>query len=149
MFHFETEKTAGPARTGVFNTPHGPVDTPAFMPVGTQATVKGLDPDELKTAGVTMLLGNAYHLHLRPGDDVVRDAGGLHQCMRWDGPVLTVSGGFQVFSLAKLCTGDEDGVGFGSHVDAATRGCTPESVMQIELTLGADVIMQFGHVIPG
>jgi queuine tRNA-ribosyltransferase len=149
MFAFEVSATAGPARTGVFNTPHGPVETPAFMPVGTQATVKGLDPDELRTAGVTMLLGNAYHLHLRPGDDVVRDAGGLHEFMRWDGPILTDSGGFQVFSLAKLCTVDEDGVEFRSHIDGSTRRFTPESVMQIERNLGADVIMQFDHVIPG
>ena len=149
MFRFETHATAGPARTGVFSTPHGPVETPAFMPVGTQATVKGLDPDELKTAGVTMLLGNAYHLHLRPGDDIVRDAGGLHEFMRWDGPILTDSGGFQVFSLAKLCTVDEDGVEFRSHIDGSTRRFTPESVMQIERNLGADVIMQFDHVIPG
>src|SRR5687767_15908440 len=149
MFRFDSTASAGPARTGVFHTPHGPVETPAFMPVGTQATVKGLDPDELKTAGVTMLLGNAYHLHLRPGDDVVRDAGGLHEFMRWDGPILTDSGGFQVFSLAKLCTVDEDGVEFRSHIDGSTRRFTPESVMQIERNLGADVIMQFDHVIPG
>src|SRR5687767_276688 len=149
MFAFEVSATAGPARTGVFTTPHGPVETPAFMPVGTQATVKGLDPDELKTAGVSMLLGNAYHLHLRPGDDIVRDAGGLHEFMRWDGPILTDSGGFQVFSLAKLCTVTEEGVEFRSHIDGSTRRFTPESVMQIERNLGADVIMQFDHVIPG
>ncbi len=149
MFRFETQATAGPARTGVFRTPHGTVETPAFMPVGTQATVKALDPDELKTAGVTMLLANAYHLHLRPGDEIVRDAGGLHDFMRWDGPILTDSGGFQVFSLAKLCTVTEEGVEFRSHIDGSTRRFTPESVMQIERNLGADVIMQFDHVIPG
>ncbi|MEX0909602.1 MAG: tRNA guanosine(34) transglycosylase Tgt [Gemmatimonadaceae bacterium] len=149
MFGFEVNATAGPARTGVFNTPHGPVETPAFMPVGTQATVKALDPTELKDAGVTMLLANAYHLHLRPGDDVVRDAGGLHAFLRWDGPILTDSGGFQVFSLAKLCTVTEEGVEFRSHIDGSTRRFTPESVMRIERNLGADVIMQFDHVIPG
>jgi len=149
MFDFEVLAAAGPARTGVFLTPHGPVETPAFMPVGTQATVKALDPDELKTAGVTMLLANAYHLHLRPGDDVVRDARGLHDFMRWDGPILTDSGGFQVFSLAKLCTVSEEGVEFRSHIDGSTRRFSPESVMQIERNLGADVIMQFDHVIPG
>ncbi|MEO6331397.1 MAG: tRNA guanosine(34) transglycosylase Tgt, partial [Gemmatimonadaceae bacterium] len=149
MFDFEVLATAGPARTGVFSTPHGPVETPAFMPVGTLATVKALDPDELKTAGVTMLLANAYHLHLRPGDNVVRDAGGLHDFMRWDGPILTDSGGFQVFSLAKLCTVTEEGVEFRSHIDGSTRRFTPESVMQIERNLGADVIMQFDHVIAG
>jgi queuine tRNA-ribosyltransferase len=149
MFAFHSAASAGPARAGVFYTPHGPVETPAFMPVGTQATVKGLDPDELKAAGVTMLLANAYHLHLRPGDDVVRDAGGLHAFMRWDGPILTDSGGFQVFSLAKLCTVAEEGVEFRSHIDGSTRRFTPESVMRIERNLGADVIMQFDHVIPG
>ncbi|MEO6332317.1 MAG: tRNA guanosine(34) transglycosylase Tgt [Gemmatimonadaceae bacterium] len=149
MFRFNLTATSDLARTGTFSTPHGPVDTPAFMPVGTQATVKALDPDELKTAGVTMLLANAYHLHLRPGDDVVRDAGGLHDFMRWDGPILTDSGGFQVFSLAKLCTVSEEGVEFRSHIDGSTRRFTPESVMQIERNLGADVIMQFDHVIPG
>ncbi|MCR4339919.1 MAG: tRNA guanosine(34) transglycosylase Tgt [Gemmatimonadaceae bacterium] len=149
MFAFEVNATAGPARTGVFHTPHGPVETPAFMPVGTLATVKALDPTELKDAGVTMLLANAYHLHLRPGDDVVRDAGGLHDFMCWDGPILTDSGGFQVFSLAKLCTVTEEGVEFRSHIDGSTRRFTPESVMQIERNLGADVIMQFDHVIPG
>ena len=149
MFRFDLTASAGPARTGVFHTPHGPVETPAFMPVGTLATVKALDPTELKDAGVTMLLANAYHLHLRPGDDVVRDAGGLHEFMRWDGPILTDSGGFQVFSLAKLCTVTEEGVEFRSHIDGSTRRFTPESVMQIERNLGADVIMQFDHVIPG
>ncbi|MGI8619168.1 MAG: tRNA guanosine(34) transglycosylase Tgt [Gemmatimonadaceae bacterium] len=149
MFAFEVDATAGPARAGVFSTPHGPVQTPAFMPVGTQATVKALDPTELKTAGVQLLLANAYHLYLRPGDDVVRDADGLHQFMQWDGPILTDSGGFQVFSLAKLCTVTEEGVEFRSHIDGSTRRFTPESVMQIERNLGADVIMQFDHVIPG
>lgn len=149
MFDFEVLATAGLARTGVFSTPHGPVETPAFMPVGTQATVKSLDPTELKTAGVTMLLANAYHLHLRPGDDVVRDAGGLHEFMHWDGPIVTDSGGFQVFSLAKLCTVTEEGAEFRSHIDGSTRRFTPESVMAIERNLGADVIMQFDHVIPG
>jgi queuine tRNA-ribosyltransferase len=149
MFRFDVTATADRARSGVFSTPHGPVETPAFMPVGTQATVKSLDPTELKTAGVTMLLANAYHLHLRPGDELVRDMGGLHDFVRWDGPILTDSGGFQVFSLAKLCTVTEDGVEFRSHIDGSTRRFTPESVMAIERNLGADVIMQFDHVIPG
>ncbi len=149
MFRFDLTATAGQGRAAVFSTPHGPVETPAFMPVGTQATVKSLDPTELKTAGVGMLLANAYHLHLRPGDELVRDMGGLHEFMRWDGPILTDSGGFQVFSLAKLCTVTEDGVEFRSHIDGSTRRFTPESVMQIERNLGADVIMQFDHVIPG
>ena len=148
-FAFEIEKTAGSARAGVFFTPHGPVETPAFMPVGTLATVKALDPDDLARMGASMILGNAYHLHLRPGDDVVREMGGLHQFMRWDGPILTDSGGFQVFSLAQLRTLNEDGVEFQSHIDGSKRFFTPELVMQIQRNLGADVIMQFDHVIPG
>jgi queuine tRNA-ribosyltransferase len=119
------------------------------MPVGTLATVKTLDPDDLVQMGASMILGNAYHLHLRPGDDVVQEMGGLHKFMRWDRPILTDSGGFQVFSLAQLRTISEDGVEFQSHIDGSTRFFTPESVMQIERNLGADVIMQFDHVIPG
>ena len=148
-FSFEIEATAGAARAGVFVTPHGLVETPAFMPVGTLATVKALDPDDLVQMGASMILGNAYHLHLRPGDEVVREMGGLHKFMHWDQPILTDSGGFQVFSLAQLRTINEDGVEFQSHIDGSRRFFTPESVMQIERNLGADVIMQFDHVIPG
>jgi queuine tRNA-ribosyltransferase len=148
-FSFTIECTAGAARAGVFVTPHGPVETPAFMPVGTLATVKALDPDDLVQMGASMILGNAYHLHLRPGDDVVREMGGLHRFMHWDRPILTDSGGFQVFSLAQLRTINEDGVEFQSHIDGSRRFFTPEIVMQIERNLGADVIMQFDHVIPG
>ncbi|MEK7401310.1 MAG: tRNA guanosine(34) transglycosylase Tgt [Gemmatimonadota bacterium] len=148
-FSFEVEATAGAARRGVFSTPHGVVETPAFMAVGTLATVKALDPEDLRAAGARMILSNAYHLHLRPGDELVRRLGGLHRFMAWDGPILTDSGGFQVFSLAALRTLDEDGVEFRSHLDGSTRRFTPESVMQIERNLGADVIMQFDHVIPG
>ena len=148
-FTFQIDDTAGAARAGVFVTPHGPVETPAFMPVGTLATVKALDPDDLVQMGASMILANAYHLHLRPGDDVVREMGGLHRFMRWDRPILTDSGGFQVFSLAQLRTLNEDGVEFQSHIDGSRRFFTPELVMQIERNLGADVIMQFDHVIPG
>ena len=148
-FSFEIEASAGTARAGVFDTPHGPVETPAFMPVGTLATVKALDPDDLVQMGASMILANAYHLHLRPGDEVVREIGGLHKFMHWDRPILTDSGGFQVFSLAQLRTVNEDGVEFQSHIDGSRRFFTPESVMQIERNLGADVIMQFDHVIPG
>lgn len=148
-FRFEIEATAGAARAGVFSTPHGEVKTPAFMPVGTLATVKSLDPDDLVQMGASMILGNAYHLHLRPGDEIVREMGGLHPFMRWDGPILTDSGGFQVFSLAQLRTLSEDGVEFQSHLDGSRRFFTPELVMQIERNIGADVIMQFDHVIPG
>ncbi len=148
-FAFEMETTDGNGRAGVFFTPHGPVETPAFMPVGTLATVKALDPDDLARMGASMILANAYHLHLRPGDDVVREMGGLHQFMRWDGPILTDSGGFQVFSLAQLRTLNEEGVEFQSHIDGSKRFFTPELVMQIQRNLGSDVIMQFDHVIPG
>jgi queuine tRNA-ribosyltransferase len=141
--------TDASARAGVFSTPHGPVETPAFMPVGTLATVKTLDPDDLVQMGASMILGNAYHLHLRPGDEVVREMGGLHKFMHWDRPIITDSGGFQVFSLAQLRTISEEGVEFQSHVDGSLRFFTPESVMGIERNLGADVIMQFDHVIPG
>ena len=133
----------------MFTTPHGVVETPMFMPVGTLATVKALDPDDLIAAGAQMILANAYHLHLRPGDDLVREMGGLHRFMQWNGPILTDSGGFQVFSLATLRTVSEDGVEFRSHVDGSLHTFTPESVMAIEQNLGADVIMQFDHVIPG
>ena len=134
---------------GLFTTPHGVVETPAFMAVGTLATVKALDPDDLRAAGAQMILANAYHLHLRPGDELVRQMGGLHRFMGWDGPILTDSGGFQVFSLGRCGAVDEDGVEFQSHLDGSRRRFTPESVMEIERNLGADVVMQFDHVIPG
>jgi queuine tRNA-ribosyltransferase len=148
-FGFTIESEDGAARAGVFTTPHGRVDTPAFMAVGTLATVKALDPDDLRAMGAQMILGNAYHLHLRPGDEVVREMGGLHAFMAWDRSILTDSGGFQVFSLEGLRTVSEDGVEFRSHIDGSLRTFTPESVMRIERNLGADVIMQFDHVIPG
>jgi queuine tRNA-ribosyltransferase len=148
-FGFTIEATVGAARAALFTTPHGVVQTPAFMAVGTLATVKALDPDDLHAMSAQMILANAYHLHLRPGDDLIRELGGLHQFMQWDGPILTDSGGFQVFSLATLRTIDEDGVEFRSHIDGSKRRFTPESVMRIERNLGADVIMQFDHVIPG
>lgn len=148
-FPFSVQATAGAARAGVFVTPHGPVETPAFMAVGTLATVKTLDPRELAEAGCAMILANAYHLHLRPGEEVIARLGGLHRFMAWDGPILTDSGGFQVFSLATLREVSEEGVEFRSHVDGSRRQFTPESVIALERTLGADVIMQFDHVIPG
>src|SRR3954466_3597843 len=148
-FEFTLAHTQGAARSGVFVTPHGVVETPAFMAVGTLATVKSLDPDDLHAIGCQMILGNAYHLHLRPGDELIRDFGGLHDFMQWDGPILTDSGGFQVFSLEGLRTVSEEGVEFRSHLDGSKHFFTPESVMAIECNLGADVIMQFDHVIPG
>ena len=119
------------------------------MAVGTLATVKALDPEDLREAGAQMILSNAYHLHLRPGDELVREMGGLHRFMQWDGPILTDSGGFQVFSLEGLRKVSEDGVEFRSHLDGSARHFTPERVMEIERNLGADVVMQFDHVIPG
>ncbi len=148
-FEFSISHTGGAARAGRFVTPHGAVDTPAFMPVGTLATVKALDPEDLVQLGARMILGNAYHLHLRPGDELIRELGGLHRFMGWDGPILTDSGGFQVFSLEGLRTVSEEGVEFRSHLDGSLRTFTPERVMRIERNLGADVIMQFDHVIPG
>src|SRR5436190_4452680 len=148
-FQFVVAAREEAARAGTFSTPHGNVATPAFMAVGTLATVKALDPMELEAMGAQMILANAYHLHLRPGDALVRELGGLHAFMGWSRPILTDSGGFQVFSLASLRTVDEDGVEFRSHIDGSQRRFTPESVMHIERNLGADVIMQFDHVIPG
>ena len=148
-FGFTIHARDGRARTGVFRTPHGEVETPAFMPVGTAATVKALDPRDLREMGAQMILSNAYHLHLRPGEDVVRAMGGIHRFMGWDAPILTDSGGFQVFSLEGMRSVSEDGVAFQSHIDGSRRMFTPESVMALEHAIGADVIMQFDHVIPG
>ena len=148
-FAFRIDATAGAARAGVFFTPHGAVETPTFMAVGTQATVKTLDPRELRDARMQMILANTYHLHLRPGEEIVRQLGGLHRFMQWDGPILTDSGGFQVFSLETLRTVSEEGVEFRSHIDGSRRFFSPERVIEIQRALGADVIMQFDHVVPG
>ena len=143
------EATQGAARAGTFVLPHGVVRTPAFMPVGTQATVKGLSAEEVRGAGAQIMLSNTYHLFLRPGHDVVKAMGGLHGFMKWDRPVLTDSGGFQVFSLAKLNDIREEGVEFQSHIDGSRHLFTPESVMAVEAALGADVIMAFDECPPG
>src|SRR5690349_4050713 len=127
-FSFRVRATDGHARSGIFTTPHGDVATPAFMAVGTLASVKALDPLELEAMGAEMILANAYHLHLRPGDALIRELGGLHRFMSWSRPILTDSGGFQVFSLSSLRTVDEDGVDFRSHLDGSLRRFTPESV---------------------
>ncbi|MDQ2890509.1 MAG: tRNA guanosine(34) transglycosylase Tgt [Gemmatimonadota bacterium] len=148
-FSFRTSHAAGSARLGWFETPHGVVETPAFMPVGTHGVVRGLSMDEVAAAGAQMVLSNAYHLYLRPGDMMVRALGGLHAFTRWKGPMLTDSGGFQVFSLSKLRTVSEDGVEFRSHIDGSAHEYTPESVMRIERNIGADVIMQLDELIPG
>ena len=143
-FSFElqhTDKHTG-ARAGVFHTPHGDILTPVYMPVGTQATVKGVYPRDLKEAGSQIILSNTYHLYLRPGDGLVKKAGGLHKFMNWDKPILTDSGGFQVFSLTKLNKIREEGVYFNSHIDGSKHLFTPEKVIEIEENLGADIIMQ-------
>ena len=139
-FGFDLLKSDGAARLGRMRTAHGDIDTPAFMPVATQGTVKGLTPSDLKAAGAQILLANTYHLLLRPGHDVVRELGGLHRFMRWDGPILTDSGGFQVWSLSGLRKISETGVEFRSHVDGSLRSLSPERCIEIQHALGADVI---------
>ncbi|TVP56279.1 MAG: tRNA guanosine(34) transglycosylase Tgt [Gemmatimonadales bacterium] len=148
-FSFALEATEGSARKGTFRTPHGPVETPAFMPVGTLGAVKTLSPEEVAQIGSTMILANTYHLYLRPGHLEVSELGGLHAFMRWDGPILTDSGGFQVFSLSDIREIHDDGVIFQSHIDGSTHEFTPESVIEIQRTLGADVIMAFDECPPG
>ncbi len=148
-FTFECHATDGSARHGTFRTPHGPVETPAFMPVGTLGAVKTLSPREVHEVGSSMILANTYHLYLRPGHHEVRALGGLHDFMRWDGPILTDSGGFQVFSLSDIREVRDDGVVFQSHIDGSTHHFTPESVMEIQRILGADVIMAFDECPPG
>jgi len=130
------------ARTGFFFTPHGKIETPIFMPVGTRASVKGLAPEEVADAGAQIILANTYHCFLRPGADIVAQAGGLHKFMNWHGPILTDSGGFQVFSLENLRKLDDDGVSFKSHIDGKIFKFTPESNMEVQNKLGADIIMQ-------
>lgn len=131
------------ARTGQLDTPHGSVQTPVFMPVGTQATVKSLTPEQIRDTGAEILLSNTYHLYLRPGHDIVREAGGLHRFMQWDRLILTDSGGFQVFSLGDLRKITEEGALFSSHLDGSRHMFSPERVMEIEQALGADIIMAF------
>jgi queuine tRNA-ribosyltransferase len=149
MFDYTLSATAGRARAGTFTTPHGDVPTPAFMPVGTAGTVKGLIMEEVEALRARMVLANTYHLYLRPGQELVRQLGGLHAFMRWDGPILTDSGGYQVFSLAAIRRIHDDGVEFRSHIDGSKHTFTPESVMEIQRTLGADVIMAFDECPPG
>src|SRR5882724_10166924 len=149
MFEFRLDATQGAARAGTLTLPHGQVKTPAFMPVGTHGVVRGLSPQDVGRTGAQIILGNTYHLHLRPGEDVVRGMGGLHRFTTWPGPVLTDSGGFQVFSLEGLRRIGEDGVEFQSHVDGSYRTLTPERAVEIQWALGADVAMVFDHVVPG
>ena len=143
MFDFTITSKNIRARTGVFTTPHGDLLTPVFAPVGTQATVKTLTPEQLKDINASLVLSNTYHLYLRPGDELVRDMGGLHKFMQWNRPMLTDSGGFQVFSLAQTRKIDDDGVTFKSHIDGSTHRFTPEKSIVIQENLGADIIMAF------
>ena len=151
-FHQESpHPTTGPdpSRAGAFRTAHGTVQTPAFMPVGTQGTVKGVTPRQLAEIGPQMILGNTYHLGLRPGDELVRKFGGLHKFMDWKGPILTDSGGFQVFSLAGLRRITEEGVTFQDHIDGSSHFLSPERSMEIQRNLGSDVVMALDECPPG
>lgn len=142
-FRFEVQSTDGAARAGVLRTPRGEIRTPAFMPVGTAGTVKALTVDQVKQTGADIILGNTYHLMLRPGGERMKRLGGLHRFMRWDGPILTDSGGYQVMSLAQLRKLDEDGVTFRSHVDGSQHRLTPEDSIRIQADeIGADIVMQ-------
>jgi queuine tRNA-ribosyltransferase len=143
MFEFAIEAVAGRARAGIFRTPHGDLPTPIFAPVGTRAAIKLLTPSQVDEAGATLVLANTYHLHLRPGDELVRELGGLHDFMQWPKPILTDSGGFQVFSLSKVRQIDDDGVTFKSHIDGSSLRLTPEDSIRIQENLGADIIMAF------
>lgn len=147
-FSFSIEATDGLARAAVFTTPHGEIRTPVYMPVGTQATVKAMTTDQILATGAQIILGNTYHLYLRPGMRVIEEAGGLHAFMHWDLPILTDSGGFQVFSLGDLRKITEDGVHFRSYIDGSRHFFTPESVVDIEETLGSDIMMVLDECVP-
>ena len=147
-FQLQANCNHSQARAGVFSTPHGIVETPRFMPVGTLATVKGITPRQLQDASAQMILANTYHLHLQPGEDIVAEAGGLHQFMAWDKPILTDSGGFQVFSLSEMRKISEEGVIFRSPKDGSMINITPERSIHIQNALGADVIMAFDECPP-
>ncbi len=140
-FSFQIDGLDGPARSGVCHTAHGPFATPAFMPVGTQATIKGLTGTQLRSLGAQIILSNTYHLTLRPGDELIAAGGGLHRFMGWSGPILTDSGGFQVFSLAKIRSLTDSGAIFRSHIDGATLELTPEKAIAIQENLGSDIAM--------
>jgi len=149
MFKFDiiAQSSITRARAGVIQTAHGTVETPVFMPVGTQGTVKSLTPEELLSAGAQMILGNTYHLYLRPGCDVIDQFNGLHRFMNWNGPILTDSGGFQIFSLARLAKISDEGVAFQSHIDGTRHLLTPEKAVEIQACLGSDVIMCLDYCI--
>src|SRR5512135_3112211 len=142
-FTYDLVAQQGHARAGIFHTPHGDIPTPIFAPVGTQATVKAVTPAQLAEVGASLVLSNTYHLYLRPGDELVAEMGGLHQFMQWPNPMLTDSGGYQVFSLAQTRKIDDDGVTFKSHIDGSMHRFTPEKSIAIQENLGADIIMAF------
>ena len=143
LFSFEIQAVNGPARAGIFSTPHGPIQTPTFAPVGTQAAVKGITPSQLIELNTQILLANTYHLYLRPGDELIAEMGGLHDFMGWEKPILTDSGGFQVFSLSEINEITDQGVTFQSHLDGSRHIFTPEKAIKIQENLGADIIMCF------
>jgi queuine tRNA-ribosyltransferase len=145
---FTLHANDGLARAGMLHTAHGDVPTPVFMPVGTQASVKGLAPDDLRSCGVPIILANAYHCYLRPGPAVIEGAGGLHRFMAWDRPILTDSGGFQIFSLSSLSSVDDDGYHFASHLDGTRHTFTPESVVALQEALGSDIAMVLDDLAP-
>ena len=149
MFGFSVQKTdlGGAARNGRLATPHGTIATPAFMPVGSLGPVKGIEPNELQAMGYGLMLNNAYHLFLRPGHEVIAGMGGLHAFNAWPGAILTDSGGFQVFSLARLRKVSDDGVTFQSHLDGSLHHITPERAIEIQEALGADIIMAFDECV--
>lgn len=144
-FHIQHTLPSGRARVGRLSTSHGEIETPAFMPVGSQGTVKGLDPKEVRECGFHMILANAYHLFLRPGHELIESLGGLHAFMQWPGAILTDSGGYQMVSLANLCEVTEEGVGFRSHIDGAWHLLSPEKSMAIQVALGSDIMMVLDH----
>src|ERR687884_2150005 len=148
-FSFQVNHRDGAARAGLLQTAHGVVETPVFMPVGTQATVKGLTPEMVRDAGAQIILGNTYHLTLRPGDELIRDLGGLHRFMNWPGPILTDSGGFQVFSLATQVKITDHGAKFRSHIDGSPLELTPERAVEIQQNLGSDIAMVLDVCPPG
>ncbi len=148
MFEFNIQATEGGSRAGSLITPHGILNTPLFAPVGTQATVKALTPSQLTEIGASLVLANTYHLFLKPGDPLIAQLGGLHRFMAWENPILTDSGGFQVFSLSKINQIDEDGVTFKSHIDGSVKRLTPEISIAVQENLGADIIMAFDECAP-
>ena len=147
-FELLKESKDSMARLGRLHTPHGIIETPVFMPVGTRATVKAMTPEEVKDLGAQIILSNTYHLYLKPGHDLIREAGGLHKFMNWHGPILTDSGGFQVFSLGDLRKIKEEGVQFRSHIDGSKHFISPEKSIEVQNALGSDIMMTFDECAP-